>query len=468
MAKISSRKPSAAIAISLIRSSEWEVWIKKQDSITQSWARTTGFSAAAGSHCLIAAKTGELMRILAGVNDTLDIWSIADLPAVLPAGHYRLEAQFDAKTSEALMLGWLLGSYHFDRYKKKSKAFATLAAPSGCDSVFVQRMAEAICETRDLINTPANDMGPAELARACKGVAMTYGAEYREIVGEALLKQNYPAIYEVGKASTRAPRLVDIRWGSSQHPKVTLVGKGVCFDSGGLDIKPSSGMKLMKKDMGGAACILALAHMIMERKLPVRLRVLIPAVENSISGNAYRPMDIIKTRKGLSVEIGNTDAEGRIILCDALYEADTENPDLLVDFATLTGAARTALGTDIPAFFTPDDAIASKLLAHSQQQKDPLWRLPLWQEYRSMLNSASADINSAPDGPYAGAITAALYLKEFVQKTSAWIHVDMMAWNLSKRPGRPIGAEAMAVRALFAFIEERFRPKQKTGSARKT
>jgi leucyl aminopeptidase len=352
-----------------------------------------------------------------------------------------------------------MGSYRFTRYKKPTKKQATLTPSANCNSERVQAMAEAINQARDLINTPANDMGPAELAAACREAAEHFGAEYTEIVGKDLLKKNYPAIYEVGKASEREPRLIDIRWGSKRHPKVTLVGKGVCFDSGGLDIKPSSGMRLMKKDMAGAACMLALACMIMSARLKVRLRVLIPAVENSISGNAYRPLDVIRTRKGISVEIGNTDAEGRIILCDALCEADSEKPDLLIDCATLTGAARTALGTDIPALFTPDDALADSLASHAKAEDDPLWRLPLWESYRDMLTSPVADINSAPDSAYAGAITAALYLKEFVSETKAWAHIDMMAWNLKARPGRPVGGEAMAVRTLFAFLSKKFRDK---------
>jgi len=450
------RNKNNAIPIILLNQKTFKDWIKKQPSDVVQWLESNNFTARKDEHCLIAAKSGVIC--VAGVAAELTLWSIAGLPEKLSPGEYRIEGRLAAKDAEALYLGWLLGSYRFGKYKnKQDKPFATLLPPAGIDRAFLEHQAESICLARDLINTPANDLGPEELASACKQVARAYKADYSEIVGEQLLSKNYPAIYEVGKASSRAPRLVDIHWGNPKHPKVTLVGKGVCFDSGGLDIKPSSGMRLMKKDMGGAASVLALARMVMHAKLPVRLRVLIPAVENSISGNAYRPFDVINTRKGITVEIGNTDAEGRIILCDALYEADKEKPDLLIDCATLTGAARTALGTDIPALFTPSDTLADSLAKHSDKANDPFWRLPLWPGYRDMLNSQTADINSAPDSGYAGAITAALYLKEFVTETKNWAHIDMMAWNLSKRPGRPAGGEAMTVRALYNYITERFK-----------
>jgi leucyl aminopeptidase len=442
--------------ITLLESSEWKSWLNKQDLALQQWALTNKFIAKAGSFCLIPDNKNGLSKVLVGIRKPLDIWSLAALPELLPVGHYHLDATLDRKLADMVMLGWLMGSYRFARYKKQSNEFAILRPPAGCDMASVQALADAIFLARDLINTPANDLGPEELAVACKKVATKHKAEYNEIIGEDLLKKNFPAIYTVGMASSRAPRLIDIRWGNKKHPKVTLVGKGVCFDSGGLDIKTSAGMKLMKKDMGGAACLLALAQVIMQQKLPVRLRLLVPAVENAISGNAYRPSDVIATHKGLTVEVGNTDAEGRLILCDALALADKEKPDLLIDCATLTGAARTALGTDIPALFTQDDRLAKDLLDHSEAQNDPLWRLPLWPGYRDMLNSSIADINSAPDSGYAGAITAALFLKEFVTETKKWAHIDMMAWNLSKRPGRPVGGEAMAIRALYSFIKAHF------------
>lgn len=453
---MSRKTTSDSIPILLIRHKEYRDWLRKRPPHIAKWAAANHFSAKPGTHCLLPDEKGGIAAVAAGVDNTIGPWSIAGLPDCLPSGTYRLESRLATSIADGLMLGWLLGSYRFMRYRNQARNLPTLLPPKECNMPQVQAMADALCQARDLINTPANDMGPAELAAACKEVAKRYGAQFREIVGEELLKKNYPAIYEVGKGSALAPRLIDLRWGNSHHPKVTLVGKGICFDSGGLDIKPSSGMRLMKKDMAGAACVIALARIIMGAKLKVRLRVLIPAAENSISGNAYRPLDVIRTRKGLSVEIGNTDAEGRIVLCDALHEADSEKPELLIDCATLTGAARTALGTDMPALFTSDDELAADILRHANRQDDPLWRLPLWEGYRDMLKSPVADINSAPDSPYAGAITAALYLKEFIQHTKTWAHIDMMAWNLKARPGRPVGAEAMAVRALYAYIRERF------------
>ena len=331
-----------------------------------------------------------------------------------------------------------------------------LVWPAGADRAHVRAAAEATTTVRDLINTPAGDMGPAELAAAAHRIAKTKGAEIAEIKGSALLRQGYPTVHAVGRASANAPRLIDLRWGRADAPRVTLVGKGVCFDTGGLDLKPAQGMLRMKKDMGGAAHVMGLAQMIMSAGLDVRLRVLIPAVENSVAGNALRPLDIVKTRSGITVEVGNTDAEGRLILCDALTEAESEGPDLLVDCATLTGAARIALGAELPAFFCNDDALAGALASASEAVSDPLWRLPLWRPYRRMIDSKTADINNVSDSGLAGAITAALYLEEFVNRTTPWIHLDIMAWNLTTRPGRPVGGEAQGMRALFALIDSRF------------
>ena len=306
---------------------------------------------------------------------------------------------------------------------------------------------------RDLINTPSNDMGPAELEQAARAVAEKYGAKISVITGGDLLK-NFPLVHAVGRASTRAPRLIDFTWGAG--PKVTLVGKGVCFDTGGLDLKPSSSMLTMKKDMGGAACVLGLAQMIMDAKLPVRLRVLIPAVENSVSGSAYRPGDILKSRKGLTVEIGNTDAEGRLVLADALTEADTEQPDLLLCIATLTGAARAATGMELPPFFTDDEALAADLMHHGMEEHDPMWRLPLWRSYEPAIESPVADLNNAPDYGFAGAITAALFLDRFVTGTKSWAHFDIPAWVDRPKPGRRKGAEANAIRTLYALLSDRY------------
>ena len=320
-----------------------------------------------------------------------------------------------------------------------------------------RRLASATYLVRDLINTPANDMGPAELTAAAEEVAGVGGASLEVILGEDLIQRGYPAIYAVGQGSARVPRLIDLRWGRVGAPKVTLVGKGVCFDSGGLDIKPADNMLLMKKDMGGAAHVLALAKSAMEQELDIQLRVLIPAVENSISGRAFRPGDVIKTRAGKSVEIGNTDAEGRLILCDALAEADSEVPELLVDVATLTGAARVALGTDMAAMFTDDDDVAGELSEHARTQQDPLWRLPIWDGYKEDLDSTVADLNNVSNHRYAGAITAALFLREFVSDPRSWVHFDIMGWNRKDRPGRFRGGEALALRALDAMLSSRYR-----------
>src|SRR5437764_12339434 len=386
------------------------------------------------------------------------MWALAGLSESLPAGAYRLDAVPEGGDPSRLTLGWALGTYAFDLYRKdeKKKDSARLVWPEGADRGLVERLAGAICLARDLINTPASDLGPAELAEATERVAAAAGAKCRVIVGDALLAENYPTIHAVGRASERAPRLVDITWGEPSAPKVTLVGKGVCFDSGGLDLKAASGMLNMKKDMAGAAIMLALAQAIMAAKLPVHLRVLLPMVENAVSGNAMRPRDIVKTRKGLTGEVGNTDAEGRLILCDALAEASTDNPALLVDIATLTGAARVALGPELPALFCNDDSLANALLAAGMAEDDPMWRMPLWRPYRRNLDSKIADINNVAEGGQGGAITAALYLQEFVAPGIPWAHLDVMAWNTRARPGRPEGAEAQTLRALYAHIVERF------------
>ncbi|MFQ5786134.1 MAG: M17 family metallopeptidase [Alphaproteobacteria bacterium] len=431
-------------------------WLGGQPPATAAWVAATGFTAEPGCHCLLPAPDGRLARVLLGVAAERDIWAYAGLPQALPEGDYRLADASAGETADDAALGWALGAYRFTRYRKPKKPLARLVWPETCDRARVETLAAAIGLTRDLINTPAEDMGPGELAAAAGDLARAFGGECAVIVGDDLLAANYPAIHAVGRAAARAPRLIDLTWGEADAPKLTLVGKGVCFDSGGLDLKPAGGMKLMKKDMGGAAHVLGLARAIMGEGLGLRLRVLAPAVENAVAGNAYRPLDVVPTRKGLTVEIGNTDAEGRVVLCDALAEADAEKPELLIDCATLTGAARVALGPDLPALFTPDDALAADLLRHAGLEQDPLWRLPLWTPYRERLDSTVADINNIADGPYAGAVTAALFLNEFVSETSAWAHLDVMAWNLKARPGRPVGGEAMGLRTILAVIRERF------------
>lgn len=452
---------SDATPIVLVQEKDVDAYLETQPAGVRSWVLACGFTGAADSYVLIPAEDGRIERVLAGVGSAVTVWSAAFLPAVLPTGLYSLDLAHlrgaHDGTYGMLSLGWGLATYRFEAFKKNDSARdVKLALPDVVDGELLREMTNAIFLVRDLINQPANHMLPSHLAEAAKQVAQRFGAEFSVIVGDDLLIRNYPSVHAVGRASVDAPRLVDMRWGNETHPKVTLVGKGVCFDSGGLDIKGADNMKLMKKDMGGAAHVLGLAQLIMATKLPVRLRVLIPAVENSVSGNAFRPLDVLPTRKGLTVEIGNTDAEGRVILSDALYEAATEHPDLLIDCATLTGAARVALGTEMPAFFTPDDDVSAQLMAASNEQADPLWRLPLFAGYEEQLKSSVAHLNNAPSSGYAGAITAALFLKKFVEDVTAWVHIDMMAWNIKARAGRPEGGEAMGLRALYAMIAARY------------
>jgi len=433
-------------------------WREGASAPEREWVAATGFAAEAGKLALIPGEKGGLGRVLVGLDENeAAMWAFAGLSETLPEGNYRIEALPDRANATRIALGWALGSYAFTRYREKKKTGqARLVWPKKADRAQVERPAGAISLARDLINTPASDMGPAELADVALKVAKDAGAKHRVVVGDDLLAANYPTIHAVGRASTRAPRLVDIAWGDETAPKVTLVGKGVCFDTGGLDLKPASGMLNMKKDMGGAAIMLALAQSIMAAGPRVRLRVLLPIVENAVGGNAMRPRDIVRTRKGLTVEIGNTDAEGRLILCDALAEASTEQPELLVDAATLTGAARVALGPELPALFCNDDTLADALLAAGSTEDDPLWRLPLWRGYRRNLDSKIADINNIAEGGQAGVIHAALYLQEFVAPGIPWAHLDVLAWNNRSRPGRPEGAEAQTLRALYAYITGRF------------
>lgn len=443
-------------------------WRARQPARTANWVAGSRFEAKPGTHLLLPGDDGAPGGVLLGVEEGADIWSWGALPMALPEGRYRVATRLSAERASAAALGWALGSYGFTRYRKAGRKPAALVWPEAADRAGVARAARATFLVRDLVNTPAEDMGPAELAAAARTIARSHGAKLSVIAGEALLRRNYPTIHAVGRASARAPRLIDLRWGRA-GPRITLVGKGVCFDSGGLDLKPAAGMELMKKDMGGAAHVLALAAMIMDARLPVRLRVLVPAVENSVSGNAFRPLDVIRTRKGLTVEIGNTDAEGRLVLCDALAEAMTEKPDLVIDCATLTGAARVALGPDLPAMFANDDATAEALLRHGRAVDDPVWRLPLHAGYRSMLDSKVADMNNVSSGPFAGAITAALFLEAFVDPKVPWVHLDLYAWNQRARSGRPEGGAAMGLRALYALIAERAgKPARTAAKSRKT
>ncbi len=420
------------------------------------WAAAAGFRAAEGEVCLVPGGDGAPAAVLFGLGAGGSAPSLiaGKLPASLPAGTYRLASGFADPALASL--AWALGAYRFTRYRKAASAPRCLVLPADIDAAHVTRIADGVIMARDLVNTAPNDLGPAELAEAARGLCQRHGAVFSEIVGEGLLADNFPLIHAVGAAATpeRAPRLIDLSWGDPAAPSLTLVGKGVCFDTGGLDIKPASGMLLMKKDMGGAANVLGLAHMIMDAGLPVRLRVLIPAVENAIAGAAFRPGDVFTARNGLTVEIGNTDAEGRLVLADALALASEEAPDLIVDLATLTGAARVALGPEVVPFYTHDDGLAASLAVHAAATADPLWRMPLWAPYLKMLDSRVADINNAGADGHAGSITAALFLSRFVPQGQRWLHGDIFAWNPSAKPGKPEGGEAQLIRALFAHLEE--------------
>ena len=447
---------SHTLSIVSLTSSELKQWREQASQRENDWLDATRFEASPGSHCVIPDDQGSAGRVLAGRADGDWLWSIAGLSRALGEVSCSLDNAPDAASAHMAALGFGLGAYTFNHYKKSSGAPAQLVLPSGVDMDRLRAEMEAVNLTRDLINTPANDMMPEHLAAAAQTLAERHGARFSQVVGDDLLEQNFPAIHAVGRASANPPRLIELNWGEPNAPKVTIVGKGVCFDSGGLDIKPAAGMRLMKKDMGGAAHALGVASLLMATGCPISLRVLIPAVENAISGNAYRPGDVLSTRAGKTVEVDNTDAEGRIILCDALALACEDPPQVMVDFATLTGAARVAVGTDLPAMFANDDSWADALLESSDSTSDPMWRLPLHRPYRELINSRIADIVNSGGGPYAGAITAALFLDEFVSKDVPWAHFDLMAWNVRARPGRPEGGEAMSVRAVANAIATRF------------
>lgn len=427
------------------------------------FAGVAGFVGEAGRILYIPADDGRLAQVLYGIGDGRDPFILAGLSSALVPGDYELAGLKDEEGARAA-LAWAFGVYDFDVYKssnsernlKKSGALARLVLPQGVDGERVSIIARGASLARDLVNTPSSDMGPEELADAAEALAARCGAQLVVTVGDDLLTENYPMIHAVGRASDRLPRLIDMHWGDESAAKITLVGKGVCFDSGGLNLKPGESMALMKKDMGGAANVLGLASMIMEAKLNVRLRVLVPAVENSISGNAFRPGDVLKSRKGISVEIGNTDAEGRLVLGDALALGSEDNPDLLVDMATLTGAARVALGPELPPFYTDDEALAAEIMSAAGDVNDPVWRMPLWQPYADGLKSQVADVNHITKDSFAGSVTAALFLQKFVEPEISWVHFDIFAWNPRDRPGRKIGGEAQAIRALFDLLSRRY------------
>src|SRR6516162_2856855 len=455
---VNAAEASAAVPVTFVTAASWAEIRNRLDQRSRAFADAAGFEPKAGRHLLLAGPDGALAEVLFGLENAddpvKDLLRPGALATLLPEGTYRFaNAPHDAGLAA---LAFALGSYRFARYRKVEDRSVRLAWPAGVDAADVTRIAEGVWLARDLINTPANDMGPAELEDAVRAVASRHGARIHSIVGDNLLVENFPLVHAVGRAADRPPRLIDLTWGEAAHPKVTLIGKGVCFDTGGLDIKPESGMLNMKKDMGGAASMLALAHMLMDRQAHIRLRVLIPAVENSISGAAFRPRDIYRSRKGLTVEIGNTDAEGRLILADAIALADEEKPELIADLATLTGAARVALGTEIPPFYTDDDDLASALASCAASESDPLWRMPLWHPYDQLLDSKVADINNVSSSGFGGSITAALFLRRFVAQAKAWLHCDIYAWNQTGRPGRPEGAESQGARALYTLLVSRY------------
>lgn len=445
-------KKEDSLPILFINVQDFPQWLSTQSDQAKRWL-SVQFKPQAGNSALVPDDRGKLTRVICCVAEENNLWEAGQLPLLLPEGHYFFE--LENERYEKYAIAWGLGGYQFTRYKKPLRLPAQLYLPKALHKTVIN-IVESLYFVRDLINTPTDDLGPSQFAEAAVSLAEVYGATTKQIVAEDLLKENYPLIYTVGRASDDPPRLLDLRWGNTHHPKVTLVGKGVCFDTGGLDLKPAAYMALMKKDMAGGAHALGLARMIMQAKLPVSLRVLVPMVENAIGGNAYRPGDVIKSRSGKTIEVGNTDAEGRLVLADALSEAASEKPQLLIDLSTLTGAARVALGTELPAVFSNRDLLVEELIQVGEKEFDPMWRLPLFAAYREFLNSPIADMNNNPSEPYGGAITAALFLQSFVPDEIPWLHFDMMAWNLRARPGRPIGGDAVALRALFSWLKDKF------------
>ncbi len=443
---------ATALPLHVLDREQFAGWCGQQPAATVAWARAQGFTAAAGSVLLLPGTHGLAGAVL-GVGDRADAYAYAHAPFALPVGStWQVATALSEREQATLALGWGLGSYRFARYRKPLRVPAELAAtPSAETAALIQ----ACLRVRDWVNTPTEDMGPEQLEAAARELARAHGAEFEAVVGEALLARNFPTIHAVGRASHRAPRLIELRWGDPSHPRLVLVGKGVCFDTGGLDLKPADGMRNMKKDMGGAAHALALAGLVMAQQLPVRLTLLIPAVENAVGPNAFRPGEVITTRAGVTVEVDNTDAEGRLVLCDALTYAGEHPADLILDFATLTGAARVALGPDLPALFANDDAVAQAWIEAGERTRDPVWRMPLWRPYLRYLTSNVADLANA-GSRMAGAVTAALYLERFVPNGQAWAHLDVYAWNDGERAGRPAGGEALALRSAYAMLAARY------------
>jgi leucyl aminopeptidase len=441
------------LPIVILSPQEYDQWFSEQTETICNWLKHSGFKGE--GYALVPKTDGNIASVIVVTEENDSIWSISNAANQLPLGSYYLQGSVELQRRAGL--GWVLGQYQFSRYKDAVEK-ATLYLPSEEAFQDVNKLASGVYLTRDMVNTPASDMMPQDISKIMQSLAAEFSADFSEIVGDELLNENYPTIHMVGRASVNEPRLLDLRWGDEKSPLLTLVGKGVCFDSGGLDLKPAAGMRLMKKDMGGAAHVLGLASLIMAFQLPVRLRVLVPAVENAVSSNAFRPGDVVKTRKGLTVEIDNTDAEGRLVLCDALSEADDESPDLIIDFATLTGAARVALGLEVPGFYSTEDIFAQQLMVAGSSQEDHVWRMPLHQPYAEYMKGSISDLVNGAPTPFGGSITAALYLQHFVDNTD-WIHFDVGAWNDRARPGRPKGGEAMGLRAVFNALQQRYEQK---------
>lgn len=452
----------AAIPLRLVPSDGLDAALEALPEAQRAWARATDFKARLGQTCLLPAPDGTLSAVLFGWGDAkararsrLDLGRAAES---LPAGTFALDASAAPGAGTESALAWLIGRLRFTRYKSAKLAAARLIAPAGVDADETHRIADGVALTRALIDTPAEDMGPAEIEAAARALAAEHGATVEVIAGDALLEANYPMIHAVGRAAApgREPRIIALDWGPKEAPAVTLVGKGVAFDTGGLNLKPGASMGLMKKDMGGAAQALGLARIAMASGLKARLRVLIPAVENAVSASSFRPSDVLTSRKGLTVEINNTDAEGRLVLADALARGDEDAPGLMLCFATLTGAARVALGPELPPFYTDDDALAGALAEASAAVRDPIWRMPFWDGYEAQIEPAIADLDNAPSGGMAGSITAALFLRRFVEKAGAFAHFDVYGWTPAARPGRPRGGEAQAIRACWAVLSARY------------
>ena len=443
------------IPLYAVSAANYEQWLATLPGIQQKWLKAAGFRAKAGELCSLPDSQGELHGYAFGMAEQGWLYQLASLPAKLTAGDYRLVADWSTAQRLQASLGWGLACYQFDFYVKPQNKMPSLILDDDI-AADVRHLVSAQSLVRDLINIPTEDMGPGQLEDAMRVEADKFDADMSVVEGVDLLTENFPAIHAVGRAADRAPRLLKLEWGNESDPQLALCGKGVCFDTGGLNLKPGGGMALMKKDMGGAAHVLALARLVMQAKLPVHLLVLIPAVENAVSGNAYRPGDVISTRKGLSIEIGNTDAEGRVVLADALAYACESKPDLVIDFATLTGAARVAMGTDLPPIFSNDIAIANEITASGENEEDPLWTFPLYQPYKELLKSQIADLNNMSKTPFGGCITAALFLEYFVTAETDWVHIDTYGWNQTARPGRPVGGEALGLRAVFHYLKKRY------------